>query len=124
MRAIIHTSQADATEYELLLRDAHGIPRDGSGLPGVDIGGGIHAPPEQSRTVRYCEIVKHPTRNEWAVPIDAADESDLPTAQALARLVSSRMPRAAYDALVARLSTVVELGSEWTPGVGSGGGGP
>lgn len=115
MRAILHTSEADAIAYELLLRAAHGIPADGSGLPGVDIGGGIHAPPGQSRTVRYCEIVKHPKRAEWATPIDPSDESDLPTAAALARLVSTHMQRAAYDALVSRLSTVTPLGSDWFP---------
>ena len=47
--------------------------------------------------------------------IDPADESDLPTAQALERLVSARMPRAQYDALVQRLTSVVALGADWLP---------
>lgn len=113
MRAIIHTSQADAEAYELLLRRARGIPEDGSGLPGTPIGGGIHASDAEGRTYRYADVVKHPAKQEWAVQIDEADETDLPTAQALARLVSARMPRAQYDALVQRLTSVVTLGSDW-----------
>ena len=118
MRAIIHTSQADAEAYELLLRKSRGIPADGSGLPGTPIGGGVHASDAEGRTYRYAEIVKHPKRAEWAVAIDPADEDDLPTAAALARLVSSRMPKAQYDALVARLSSVRELGPDWTDDAG------
>lgn len=115
MRAIIHTTEADAVQYELLLRKARGIPEDGSGLPSVNIGGGTHASDAESRTYRYAEIIRHPKRAEWAVQIDPADEDDLPTAQALSRLVSARMPRAQYDALVARLTSVQELGPDWSP---------
>lgn len=115
MRAIIHTSQADAEAYELLLRKARGIPADGSGVPGTPVGDGIHASDAEERTYRYAEIRKHPTKAQWAVQVDPADESDLPTAQALKRLVSARMPRAQYDALVQRLTSVVALGADWLP---------
>jgi hypothetical protein len=50
---------------------AQGIP-DG-GVPGRDVGGGIHAPASQSVTLHYNAIIQSPSSGQWAVvPADSA----------------------------------------------------
>jgi hypothetical protein len=65
--ALTYATEAEAQARCAELDTALGYPK-----AGVDIGGGIHAPAELSRTLRHVEPVKHPKRDEWAVPIDEA----------------------------------------------------
>mgnify|MGYP001608736733 FL=1 len=43
---------------------AMGMPRPA----GQHVGGGIHAPDEQAKTLHFAEARKHPTRELWAAP--------------------------------------------------------
>ncbi len=67
MNSIVCLLQSDADGYSSAIDAKLGYPK-----PGVDIGGGIHAPPAQSVTVRYGAVQKHPTLALWAYPDDAA----------------------------------------------------
>ena len=63
--------------------------------PGVNVGDGIHAPPEQSVTLRHVELRKHPAREEWAYPVDVVTES---------MAASAKQPR---------IGAAVELAEDW-----------
>lgn len=115
MRATKHITLADAVSREIERRRRHGIPEDGSGKPGVNVGGGIHAPAEMSRTYRYAEVVKHPAADEWAVPIDAADEEDVP-AKPIEVDAKPLDPKAQPKGEpLAATAAVVDLGADWFP---------
>lgn len=43
----------------------------GMPLAGVDVGAGIHGPPEGGVTLRYAELREHPTvKDTWCYPLD------------------------------------------------------
>lgn len=77
MRAITSATLADLEAVQQKLDAALGYP-----IYGVDIGGGVHAPPEQSRTLRRADIIAHPKLAQWALPVDGVD-AKLLTAQKL-----------------------------------------
>lgn len=109
MRALILTSKAEADAHELAMRRRHGIPEDGSGKPGVNIGGGIHAPDAESRTYRYAEVIRHPVADEWAVPIGAADD-----VEEAKPLDPKGLPKGMAEPMTAT-AAVVDLGADWFP---------
>lgn len=63
MTALVFTVLADAVAYGAAVDTKLGYPK-----PGTDIGGGFHAPPAQSVTLRYGEARQHPTLQQWAYP--------------------------------------------------------
>lgn len=122
MKAVKFNSQAQADAFEKLLRRAHGIPEDDSGVPSVPAGGG-GAFADNARTIRYADIRKHPTLNEWAVIVDDDDPERLTSGEAEQRLTVDpeprkkppRMTRAAFDTMRARLLEATQLGDDWRP---------
>lgn len=64
-QAYVWTTQATALTAQSTLDTDAGYPK-----AGVDIGGGIHAPPSQSITAHYQAVWQHPTLLEWAIMID------------------------------------------------------
>lgn len=72
MKALIYANKSEAEAMRAKIDAAHGLPVDG-----VDIGGGIHAPPEQSRTYHFQSIIEHPLTKEWAAIVDLVDVSKL-----------------------------------------------
>jgi len=66
MTGIVYLSQAPADAQSTSVDVALGYPRDG-----VDVGGGIHCTPAQSRTYRHAQVIQHPTLLQWAYPVDA-----------------------------------------------------
>lgn len=49
---------------------AMSLPRDG-----VDVGGGIHVPPEMSRTTAYANpVLDAPGLTGWSIPLDDAEK--------------------------------------------------
>jgi hypothetical protein len=64
MRAIVFTSLALAVAVRNAMNVRAGLPR-----PGVDIGGGVHAPAAQSVTTRVSAIRRHPTLARWCVHV-------------------------------------------------------
>lgn len=95
MSAIVFTQQSDADAYSAAVDAKLGYPR-----PGVDMGGGLHAPPAQGATTRYGGVQKHPTLTLWAYPNDPAV-----AAAAIALPVGA---------------TVQVLDATWTPAVQTG----
>jgi len=65
MKVII---SVDVSELEAIAAELDA--RLGYPFDGIDIGGGVHAPPEQSRTLRRADVIKHPSLNQWALPVD------------------------------------------------------
>lgn len=112
MRATKHITLADAVSREIERRRRHGIPEDGSGKPGVNVGGGIHAPAEMSRTYRYAEVIKHPARDEWAVPFDAAE--DVEEAKPLDPKSQKALAKGAEESIT-MIAVAVDLGADWFP---------
>src|SRR5260370_5942858 len=47
--------------------------------PGVNVGGGVHAPADETWTVTWALVLKHPTRNLWAYPFEAQFQQQLTT---------------------------------------------
>lgn len=45
--------------------------------PGKDVGGGSHAPGEQSTTVRHADILQDATTRQWGYPVDMVAEAVL-----------------------------------------------
>jgi hypothetical protein len=63
MRAIVFTSRTIAERFAADLEASVGLP-----LEGIPMGGGTNAPPSVGRTEHVAELIKHPSRNEWAFP--------------------------------------------------------
>lgn len=76
-----------------------GYPRDG-----VNIGEGRHADVVMGRTLRHAEVIRHPTRTEWAHIVDSVVLS-----------LEGRTTR--VDGTNERISTqsAAELDATWTP---------
>lgn len=128
MRAVVFThatnAAANAQAFANALDAILGYPRDG-----VDIGGGIHAPPAQSRTHRWATPFRHLTDGtRYAVVYDdrlqllttqhAENRIVLGTHPAAAELAPRSLSQAQYDALRARLLASVELPDDWFPAPG------
>lgn len=60
--AVFFSSLAVAVGLRNAIDNRAGYPVDG-----VNVGGGIHAPAAQSRTVRSSPVRKHPTLARWCV---------------------------------------------------------
>lgn len=65
--AIIFPTKPEADAYSAKVDTAFGYPK-----PGVDIGGGIHAPAALSVTTRQADVLEKPTKDAYAYPVDAA----------------------------------------------------
>jgi len=76
MKAIIFPSdQPGALAMRAKLDTAFGCP-----IPGIDVGGGVHAPPSQSVTTHYGSVIQHPTNKaDFATQVDGFDTSKLQT---------------------------------------------
>jgi len=74
MKGIVFPSdQAGALAMQAKLDGAYAYP-----VAGVDVGGGIHAPPAQSVTTHYGAVVQHPTnKGDFAAVCDGFDSSKL-----------------------------------------------
>lgn len=93
MKALISSDRGALVAMAADLDADMGFPIDGT-----DIGGGAHAPPEQSRTLRRVDLRKHPTLDLWALPIDGVDKD--------ARI---------RPALVAAVKSSSDLTTDWEP---------
>lgn len=94
MKAIVFPNdQAGAIAMQAKLDAAYGCP-----IAGVDIGGGLHAPPAQSVTLHYGAVMQHPTnKGDFAVMCDGFDVSKLASADKTA------------------VSTASDLAVDWFP---------
>lgn len=74
MKAIIYSNdQAGALAMQGKLDVAYGCPK-----AGVDVGGGVHAPPAQSVTVHYGSVMQHPVnKSDFAAVCDGFDTTKL-----------------------------------------------
>lgn len=100
MIGIVCLSAADAATFQSGVNVKLGYPK-----PGLNIGGGFHAPPEQTVTTSYTGIMQHPTLLQWAcVPDDAlvqAQSVALPVGAVAATLDTTWFPVAvALEAIV------------------------
>lgn len=78
-KALVYTDASLARDAQAELDVLLGYPRDGA-----DIGGGIHAPTSQSRTMTATAVEKHPTLDQWALRLPAgAPAKDVALAVAL-----------------------------------------
>lgn len=109
MKHGIFTSQLAAKILERVTSHLHDLP-----LEGRDIGGGIHVPPEMSRTERIYDIRKHPTLAKWSHPIP--DEL-VERIKARRAAIQERLglTDAQWTALEARLDAAADLDSTWEP---------
>ena len=64
MTAVVCVTQVDATNYAAQVDAALGYPRNS-----VDHGAGLHT--SSAKTLRYQDVIKHPTLSQWAFPRDA-----------------------------------------------------
>lgn len=74
MKAIVYSNdQPGALAMQAKLDVAYGCP-----IAGVDVGGGVHAPPEQSVTVHYGSVLQHPVnKSDYAAVCEGFDASKL-----------------------------------------------
>ena len=74
MKAIVFLAdQSGALAMQAKLDTSNGYPKDG-----VDVGGGIHSPPEQSITLHFNVCIQHPTsKGDFATVVDGVDSSKL-----------------------------------------------
>lgn len=63
--AIVFSDAASAAAYAAKVDAASGYP-----APGVDVGGGVHAPPAQSVTKTAQVLLEKPSQDAWAYPVD------------------------------------------------------
>lgn len=74
MKAVVFPAdQPGALAMQAKLDTAFGCP-----IAGVDVGGGVHAPPAQSVTTHYGSVIQHPTnKGDYAAVCDGFDASKL-----------------------------------------------
>lgn len=72
MNAIVFTARGDADSISTAIDTRLGYPK-----PGVDIGGGVHAPPAQTVTIRYGDVERHPTLALWRYPYDTPVQGEV-----------------------------------------------
>lgn len=70
MNAVVFAALAVANPFAAAVDASFGYPSNG-----VDIGGGIHVPPAQSRTLRYAALQQHHTLSLWAYLYDSKVQS-------------------------------------------------
>lgn len=92
MRALAGLTAAQAAALAARVDAALGYPRTPTDADRR--GDGVHAPLAQARTLRHADALQHPSRAEWAYPVDAVVE---------ARLTDAERAR------------VAELVADWTP---------
>lgn len=124
MKACVFThatnAQANAQAFANAINAVLGYPRDG-----VNVGGGIHVPPAQSRTLTWGTPFRHLTdgthyavlfKDRLMLLTTAAAEARIVTGAPVAtQLVPMSLTKAQYDALKAKLLTSVELSADWFP---------
>lgn len=71
MTALVSGTQADLVAFSTAIDLRLGLPK-----AGADIGGGRHAPPALSITLRYGSVDKHPTLSQWRYPEDAVVQGE------------------------------------------------
>ncbi|MDB4994365.1 MAG: hypothetical protein JWM74_1797 [Myxococcaceae bacterium] len=97
------------TKSELLALAAKVDAEMGMPIAGVDVGEGIHAPPEQSLTVRYADLREHPTtKGEFVYPLDEKNRGVVAEKQVEDGELA--------DPKAATLAGEVELGADWKVG--------
>lgn len=116
-------AQANAQAFVDALNAALGYPR-----AGVDIGGGIHAPPAASRTLTWATPFRHVTDGTRYAVVFGDRLMLLTTAAAEARIVTGivtqpaaealtplSLTKAQYDALKSKLLQSIDLPASWFP---------
>ena len=85
MKAVLFPAdRTGALAFQGRLDAAYGCP-----IEGVDIGGGVHAPPEQSRTTHYGSVMQHPTvLTNYAAVCEGFDAQRLASADRTAVLAA------------------------------------
>jgi len=73
MTELVSGVQADLTTLAANVDARLGYPSNG-----VNIGGGIHAAPAQSRTIRHGQVIRHPTLSQWRYPWDQRVQDEVP----------------------------------------------
>lgn len=80
MRAVVFNSAKKASDAVVALDSAMGYPR-----PGVDVGGGVHAPVEVGTTKTCTSVVRHSTKSEWAMLVDELAEAEVARSPSLSK---------------------------------------
>jgi hypothetical protein len=104
LKAILTTEQA-AVKLQSIVAEDCGYPLDG-----VDVGGGIHAPPEVTRTLYLDHVQKHPKKDEWATAVGSVDVA----AKKDSIKAKRGMSDAQIDALDVAAKSAKELPDDWT----------
>lgn len=108
MKYVVATTRDDAQELKRIYRKLARIPADG--LKGVHVGGGIHAnqdaPGFPGRTRDIVDYRKHPTLQQWAVPVTDAGK-------ALWQARKSELTQDERDFVIALLVSEQDLDSTW-----------
>lgn len=106
MQAVLFPSdQAGALAMQAKLDAAYGCP-----VAGVDVGGGVHAPPEQSATIHYGTVLQHPTlKTNYATQVDGYDTSKLQPADKLIVDAAKASPDLTSDWFPAAGTATVEM---------------
>jgi hypothetical protein len=69
---VIYTTRSEAETLQATIDAALGWPKVGPGVcQRVHVGGGRHVEHPACCTLHHCAVIQHPSRNEWAVPIDS-----------------------------------------------------
>lgn len=97
MRAFI-CDRSRAERLRDLIAKAAGLPVDGTPVPG-----GVHAP---GKTLYYVDVVRHPSGDPWACPVDAHVEE---------LAASSLIMPAEQEEILTACADAVELGPSWNP---------
>jgi hypothetical protein len=71
MRAVVFATQAAANGFSAAVDARLGYPK-----AGVNVGPGVHAPPNESVTVRHGGVTKHPARASWRYTLDAPVQAE------------------------------------------------
>jgi len=66
---VVKTDLAAIQAIQAKLDAALGYPKEG-----VKVGGGLHASKAESTTLHHAPILKHPTRNEWALQVQGVTQ--------------------------------------------------
>jgi hypothetical protein len=103
MQGIV-TTELEAKSLQDIIAKALGYPKQGA-----PVGGGIHAPVEQSMTLYYVKAMQHPTRlDSWACPVDNTVQNIVNDRNSLALLTTEEQ-----TLLSNSLKNLQEIGSDW-----------
>ena len=105
-RIIILSNRAALVELQKRVDAALGYPK-----AGVNIGGGVHAPPNV--TLHHAEIEAHPNGTQWAYAVDS--DSTSAVAQVKAQCVAKGAAGTADEKAIAAMPAVQDMTPDWVP---------